>query len=46
MNIQPFVKTLVAAGIDGKPALFYSQPSMPMVAHHYNFETKSWDRLD
>ena len=27
---------------DGKAFLFYSQPSMPMVAHHYNFETNSW----
>ncbi len=31
---------------DGKAYLFYSQPSMPMVAHHYNFETTSWERLD
>ena len=31
---------------DGKATLFYSRPSMPMVAHHYNFETNSWGRLD
>jgi hypothetical protein len=31
---------------DGKAYLFYSQPSMPLVAHHYNFGTNSWDRLD
>jgi len=31
---------------DGKAALFYSQPSMPLVAHHYNFETNSWGKLD
>lgn len=31
---------------DGKATLFYSQPSMPMVAHHYSFETNSWARLD
>lgn len=31
---------------DGKASLFYSQPSMPTVAHHYAFDTNSWDRLD
>lgn len=31
---------------DGKAALFYSQPSMPMVAHHYDFQTHSWGRRD
>lgn len=31
---------------DGKAALFYSQPSMPMVAHHYDFQTHSWKRRD
>ncbi|MBI5279562.1 MAG: hypothetical protein HY854_24230 [Burkholderiales bacterium] len=30
----------------GKPALFYSQPSMPMVAHHYDFDTRSWRHVD
>ena len=31
---------------NGQAFLFYSQPSMPMVAHHYNFETGSWSTLD
>jgi len=31
---------------NGKASLFYSQPSMPMVALHYNFETNAWKRLD
>jgi hypothetical protein len=31
---------------DGKATLFYSQPSMPMVAHHYKFESNSWGKLD
>jgi len=31
---------------NGKATLFYSQPSMPMVAHHYNFDTNTWGRLD
>lgn len=31
---------------DGKAALFYSQPSMPMVAHHYDFQTNSWKKRD
>jgi len=31
---------------NGKARLFYSQPSMPMVAHHYDFETNSWGRRD
>ncbi|HEX9079776.1 MAG TPA: hypothetical protein VF795_09315 [Desulfuromonadaceae bacterium] len=31
---------------DGKPALFYSQPSMPMIAHHYDFAHGRWFQLD
>ena len=31
---------------EGKATLFYSQPSMPMVANHYNFEANSWSRFD
>lgn len=31
---------------DGKAALFYSQPSMPMMAHHYDFQSNSWKRRD
>ena len=30
---------------DGKPKLFYSQPSMPTVAKHYDFEGNSWSEL-
>jgi hypothetical protein len=29
---------------DGKAALFYSQPSMPTVAHHYDFAAGTWQR--
>lgn len=28
---------------DGKPALFYSAQNMPLVAHHYNFESQVWE---
>ena len=31
---------------EGKAFLIYSQPSMGMVAHHYNFETSSWVEHD
>lgn len=31
---------------DGKAAFFYSQPSMPMVAHHYDFQSNSWRKRD
>lgn len=31
---------------EGQAALFYARPSMPLVAHHYNFETSSWTRQD
>ena len=27
---------------DDKAALFYSQPSMPTIAHHYDFNAGSW----
>lgn len=30
---------------DGKPRLFYSKPSMPTVAKHYDFEGNSWSEL-
>ncbi len=32
--------------INGKPLLLYSQPSMPMIAHHYDFEHGKWFSLD
>ena len=31
---------------DGKAALFYSQPSMPTVAHHYDFAAGTWEHRD
>lgn len=31
---------------EGQPILFYSQPSMPTLAHHYNFEADSWAKRD
>jgi hypothetical protein len=31
---------------DGKAALFYSQPSMPTIAHHYDFNAGTWENRD
>jgi hypothetical protein len=31
---------------DEKPVLFYSQPSMPLVAHRFNFKTGKWEQFD
>jgi hypothetical protein len=31
---------------DGKAALFYSQPSMPTIAHHYDFNAGTWRKRD
>ena len=31
---------------EGGAVLFYSQPSMPLIAHHFNFKTGKWERLD
>ena len=30
----------------GQPRLLYCQPSMPLVAHHYDFERRQWFRRD
>lgn len=32
--------------LDGKAFLVYSQPSMPLVGHRYDFQTARWERLD
>ncbi|WP_342120406.1 hypothetical protein [Pseudoduganella sp. OTU4001] len=31
---------------EGQASLFYSRPSMPMIADHYNFEHKTWTSRD
>ena len=31
---------------DGKAFLLYSQPSMPLVAHSYDFQAGKWERFD
>ena len=31
---------------DGKAYLLYSQPSMPLVAHGYDFQAGKWERFD